>query len=271
MKNVFFLLPALLLCSAQLAFAQDTDQNTGDEDLAHFDIGGTVFLRQSYVGSDQTEVNVFPYIGVDNFHGIEVLGPAAKANLIEFGTGQGLGKWSVRAGPRVALDFGRDSSDSPTLEGLEDIGTSAVVGGFVRTTLSFIGLDVVAGQDVIDGHGGFVADFSVGTQYPGKGWYVQPALTLSWADEKYTQTIYGITPDQAQSSVLGAFDTSSGFHQASASVLGGFALTENWNFTALVSYRETLGDFRDSPIIQAKDGAASGIFSSLSISRRFSF
>jgi len=247
-----------------VAFAQ-----TAEEDISAIDVGGTVLLRQSYVGSDQTEINLLPYLGLDNVYGFDLLGPALRYKLIDIGTGRGIGKWSIRAGPQAAFDFGRDSDDSPTLTGLEDIDSSLLVGGFTRMSFGAVGFDVTAGQDIIGGHDGFAADFSLGTRYPGNGWYIQPALTLSWADENYTQTTYGITADQALSSSLGAFDTSSGFHQASANILGGFAINKDWNFTALFSYRETLGDFRDSPIITAEDGSTSGIFTSLSISRRF--
>lgn len=267
MKILKPFISAALIGLAPAAFCQDDTEN----DMTHIDVGGTVLIRPAYVGSDKTLTNILPYIGVENFYGIDVLGLAASADIIDIGTGQGPGKWSLRAGPRVAFDFGRDSSDSSTLEGLEDIGASAVVGGFARSTFGILGFDLSAGQDVIGGHEGFVADASIGTRYPGDGWYVQPIVTLSWADQNYTQTIYGITADQAQSSALGVFETSSGFHQVSATLLGGFEVDENWNFTALVSYREALGDFKDSPIIQAEDGSASGVFTLFSLSRRFSF
>ena len=257
---------ALLMGTPTVAFAQDTDEDSP----AFIDVGATVLLRTPYVGSDQTETLFLPYLGIDDFHGINLLGPNLTADFIDIGTGTGLGKWSLRAGPRVSFDFGRDSDDSPTLDGLEDIDTSAVVGGFVRYSYSFIGLDFTAGQDVLGGHDGFVAEASVGTKYTADNWYIQPALTLSWGDNTFTQAVYGITPDQAQSSALGEFDVSSGFHQASATLLGGFALTDDWNVTALFSYREAVGEYRDSPIILADDGSTSGIFTSLSLSRRFS-
>ncbi len=259
------ILSALVFGIAPNAFSQDekTDNPT------YIDVGATVLIRPSYVGSKQIETSLVPYIGLDNFYGINLIGPNLTAEFIDIGTGKGPGKWSLSAGPRVTVDFGRDSDDSPTLEGLDDVDTSLMVGGYVRSTLSVIGFDLSAGQDVIDGHNGFVADASIGTRYPGDGWYIQPIVTLSWADENYTQAVYGITSTQAQSSALGLFETSSGFHQASATVISGFEINDNWNATAVLSYREALGDYRNSPILQAVDGKASGFFTALSISRRF--
>jgi len=248
------------------AFAQDSG-----EDLSAVDIGGTVLLRQSYIGSDQTEINVLPYLGLDSVYGFDLLGNVLKYELFDIGTGRGIGKWSLRAGPRAALDFGRDSEDSPTLDGLDDIDPSLLAGGFLRASFGPVGLDISAGQDVIGGHGGFLTDFTIGTRYSAEKWYVQPALTITWADENFTQETYGITAEQALLSTAGLseFNISSGFHQVSGTLLGGYALNENWNVTALISYRESLGEFRDSPIITAEDGATGGIFTSLSLSRRF--
>ncbi len=242
-----------------------------DEKDSSVDVGGAVLIRPAYVGSDQTRTNLLPYLGFENIYGIDMFGLALSAEVIDIGTGMGPGKWSLRAGPRLGFDFGRDSDDSPTLAGLDDIGVSAIVGGYVRSTVSILGFDISGGQDVIGGHEGFVADFSVGTRYPGDGWYIQPIVTLSWADATYTQAIYGVGADAAMRSILPEFNTNNGFHQASATLLGGVELDEDWSLTALVSYREALGDFKDSPIIQAEDGSASGVFATLGISRRFSF
>ncbi|WP_427450979.1 hypothetical protein [Litorimonas sp. WD9-15] len=58
------------------------------------------------------------------------------------------------------------------MEGLDDIDSSAVLGGYVKSTIGIIGFDMSAGQDIIGDHDGFVTDLSVGTRYPGKGWYI---------------------------------------------------------------------------------------------------
>ena len=265
------LLIPLILSLPSLAYAQDLDKDKSEDEISAIDIGGTVLYRQSHIGTDETEINVLPYIGLDNVFGFDLLGNTLKYELFDIGTGRGLGKWSLRAGPRAAADFGRDSDDSPTLDGLDDIDLSVLAGGFVRATLGPVGLDISAGQDIFGGHGGFVTDFTVGTRIPGDGWYLQPAVTVTWADENFTQETYGITAEQAIASTAGLaeFNTSSGFHQVSGTLLGGFELSEKWNVTGLVSYRESLGDFRDSPIIAAEDGATGGFFASLSLSRRF--
>ncbi|WP_427454783.1 MipA/OmpV family protein [Litorimonas sp. WD9-15] len=78
-----------------------------------------------------------------------------------------------------------------------------------------------------------------------------------------------MTSDQAAASNLSAFDVKSGFHQASVTVLGGVDIDVNWSLTGVISYREALGDYRDSPIMTAPDGSASGLFATLGITRRY--
>lgn len=257
----YALLPLLALAYLpSLAFADDTT----------LDLGGAVMVRPAYTGSDDYHTNILPYIGFENLYGFDMRGLAITSDVIELGTGKGPGRWSLEAGPRVSFDFGRDSRDSVTLEGLDDIDPSLLLGGFTRATIGIIGFDLSVGQDVIGGHTGLVADASIGTRYPGKGWFVAPLLSVSWADQSFTQEVYGISEAQTATSALDQFDTDSGFHQVSASLLAGIDIDDDWSVTGLVSYREALGDYRDSPIIQAEDGSASGIFATVGIARRFS-
>lgn len=241
------------------------------KDRTTVDLGGAVLTRPAYAGSDTYKTNILPFVGFENLYGLDMRGLAITSDVVELGTGKGPGKWSLEAGPRVSFDFGRDSSDSPTLEGLENIDPSVLLGGFSRMTIGIVGLDLSAGQDIIGGHKGFVADATVGTRYPGDGWFISPFLTLSWADRDYTQTTYGISAEQTETSSLLQFDTDSGFHQVSASLFGGVELDDQWSLTGLVSYREALGDYKDSPIILAEDGSKSGVFATVGIARRFSF
>jgi len=256
----FFALLVLILGIHSPTFAED--------DPTTISLGGAVLTRPAYVGSDKYQTNILPYLGFENLYGFDLRGLSLTNTIIELGTGKGPRKWSFEAGPRVSFDFGRNSTDSPTLDGLEDIDPSLLVGGFARTSIGVIGFDISAGQDVIDGHGGFLADFSVGTYYPGDGWYIQPIATLSWSDRDYTQSIYGITAKQSEQSTINAFNVNSGFHQASATLLGGFDLDENWSVNGVISYREALGDYQNSPIITAEDGSPWGIFATIGISRK---
>ena len=50
-----------------------------------------------------------------------------------------------------------------------------------------------------------------------------------------------------------------------------YDLDERWSLTGLVSYREYLGEYRDSPILRAPDGATSDVFALIGLARTFDF
>lgn len=259
---------ALCLAAATSpAFAQTDPQ----ENIIQ--LGGALAYIPEYAGSADYDLRVLPYIGFDDLAGFELNGLALSYPLINLGTGQGPGEWSFKAGPRAGFDFGRNSSDSPTLTGFEDIDPSLLPGGFVRATFGPLGLRVDAGQDIIGGHEGFNADVSIGTFLPerllAEGLSIAPSVTLSWADQTHNQAIYGVTAQQSAASGLAQYNLGSGFHRASANLIGWYQLDKKWQLNAVVSYREYLGDYRDSPILRAPDGATSDVFTIIGISRRF--
>ena len=59
---------------------------------------------------------------------------------------------SLRVGPLISINFGRDESDSPDLKGMGDIGTSFEVGAFVSYLLPNDRVRVRLRQDVAGGH-----------------------------------------------------------------------------------------------------------------------
>lgn len=243
------------------------------EDTRNLRLGGALLSNTQYVGSSDYRIVPLPLISFDDIGGFQLSGLALSYPLIDIGSGRGPGGWSLSAGARASFDFGRDSDDSPTLDGFDDISASLLTGGFLRATYGVIGVNVEAGQDVLNGHNGFNADLSVGTFIPPgvlvDNLTIRPALTLSWADDNYTQAIYGVTAQQAAASILPQYNLGGGFHRASASLITGYEIDDLWQLNGIVSYREYIGDYRDSPILQAPDGATSDVFMLLGISRRF--
>jgi outer membrane scaffolding protein for murein synthesis (MipA/OmpV family) len=266
-----FLSVLILVLLALPSVTAASDQQR--EDKRNLRLGGALLSTAKYVGSSDYNLLPLPLISFDDIGGFQLSGLALSYPLIDIGSGQGPDSWSVSAGARAAFDFGRDSNDSPTLNGFEDISASLLTGGFLRATYGVIGVNIEAGQDVLNGHDGFNADLSVGTFIPPgvlvDHLTIRPALTLSWADENYTQAIYGVTAQQAAASALPQYDLGGGFHRASASLITGYQIDDLWQLNGIVSYREYIGDYRDSPILQAPDGATSDVFMLLGISRRF--
>lgn len=114
-------------------FAQDIDNRMVTDNTAH--VGISAVVLSEYLGFADEDIQALPYLSVDNFKGFDLFGTALSYRLIDTGTGEGLGKWSLQASPRIAYQIGRDSDDSPNLTGFEDINGSLPIGGYVRSTL----------------------------------------------------------------------------------------------------------------------------------------
>lgn len=258
---------ALSVSVSPTVYAQNVD-NTASSGSSVY-VGATAFVSPEYLGADDDEIQVLPYLEIHDFKGFDFFGTALTYRLIEVGTGQGVGKWSFRAGPRIAFQSGRDSDDSPTLTGLEDVDGSLPIGGYIRSTVGPVGFRVDAGQDVIGGHDGFSVDASIGTSYNAEKFGIQPSATLTWGDSNYNESFFGITDEQSAASNLNAFDINSGFSSYSFNVIAWYKITENYQLGAYASYREFFDDAEDSPILQADDGSTNGLFAGVSLTRKF--
>ena len=258
---------ALSVSVPSTVYAQNVDNTSTASDDAYF--GAAVLTTPEYLGSDDNETLVIPYLEISDFKGFDFFGTSLSYRLLEAGTGQGIGYWSLRVGPSISYQRGRDSDDSPTLAGLEDVDASLPIGGYIRSTLGPVGFRIDAGQDVIGGHDGFTVDTSVGSAYTTDKFGIQPSATLSWGDSNYNESFFGITQEQSNASSLAAFDIGSGFNSYSFNVIAWYQIHKDYQIGAFASYKEFFDDAEDSPILQAEDGSTNGLFAGVSLTRRF--
>jgi len=267
MKTFVLALTVSIAASAH-AFAQSEVSNESDEKGVAF-LGGLTTYSSEYLGSGQEDFGALPYVSVQNYKGIDLFGTSLSYRVLETGTGQGLGKWSLRAGPNLTYQGGRESDDSPTLTGLEDIDFSVLAGGYVRGTFGPVGVRLDAGQDIAGGHDGAVVNASVGTFLPLGKLKIQPSASLSWGSADHNQSFFGITQEQSNASGLTVNDLDSGIFGYSVNLVTWYELSDDYVITAIGSHRWFANDADDSPILLAADGADTGVFFALGIARKF--
>lgn len=231
--------------------------------------GASIFHSSAYLGSAETETRALPYLSFEDVKGFDLIGTRLSYRLIETGTGQGFGKWSLRAGPSLSFQSGRDSDDSPTLTGFEDIGAAFPIGGYLRSTIGPVGFGLNAGQDIAGGHSGLTVDASVGTFLPLGRVFIQPSLTASWADRRHNNSYFGVSSEQSQASGLNAYGIGSGFHSYSAGVVSWAEFGDHYAISFIGAHRWFTGNAADSPILNASDGSKTGVFAAISLSRKF--
>jgi len=259
---------AFALCLSSAAHAQVADSPVNSNDGTGY-IGASILLNSEYLGSADEEIRALPYLSFDNVKGFTLFGTTLRYRALDIGTGQGLDKWSLRAGPSIGFQGGRDSDESENLNGFDDVDGSVPLGGYIRSTIGPVGLGLNVGQDIIGGHDGLTADASIGTFYRMGNFAVQPTATISWADNKHNDSFFSVTPEQAATSGLAAFDADSGIYAYSAGLVSWVVIDDKYAVSLIANYRWFTGDAADSPILNASDGSRNGIFATVGVSRKF--
>lgn len=261
------LIASLALTTTAFAQSGEVSNETDESDVVFL---GAIGLHSSkYLGSAEEETRILPYVSVSDYKGFDLFATSLSYRAIETGTGQGLGKWSLRAGPSLTYESGRDSDDSPTLTGLENIDASVLAGGYIRGTFGPVGLRFNAGQDIAGGHEGVSANASIGTFLPLGRLKIQPSASVSWGSADFNQNFFGITQAQSNASGLAVNDVDSGVYGYSVNLVSWYELTDDYVITLIGSHRWFNGDADDSPILLAADGADTGLFVSVGFARRF--
>lgn len=262
-----------LLSFFTLAFATQAGaqipERMADDTAGTGYVGVSGVVMSDYLGAANESVSVLPYLSFEDVKGFDLFGTALTYRAVDTGTGEGFGKWSLRAGPRIAYQIGRESEDSEVLSGLEDVDPSLVLGGYVRSTIGPVGLRLDAGQDVTGGHDGLTADLSIGTFYRIGNFAIQPAATISWADNGHNDSFFSLNSTQSAITGLDSFDAQAGIYAYSLGAVSWVEIKDKYAVALIGSYRWYTNDALDSPIINNFDGSENGLFLSLSFLRKF--
>lgn len=268
MKKLTPLLAMACLGLSSPAFAQLGGSTDGDEsDVAYF--GAIGLYSSEYFGSDDEDLTVLPFLDIDDYKGFDFFATSLSYRALETGTGEGIGKWSLRVGPSITFLPGRNSSDSETLDGLSDVDGSLLAGGYIRSSFGPLGFRLDAGQDIIDGSDGFNAIASVGTSLPLGKLFFQPSASVSWGSSNFNESFFGITEAQAEASGLAVNDVDSGIYSYSVNLVSHYPITEKLRLELVGSYRWFANEANNSPIITADDGSDNGLFLGFGVTRKF--
>jgi outer membrane protein len=120
------------------------------------------------------------------------------AGTLFLSTQQGVGwnMWrnrTMRAGPRVTFDFGRQAADSPSLNGLPDIETGTEIGLFIESFMASWRFKGDIRKEIGGGHGGLLIN---GEAAWGARWSKNAALILgmrtTYMDDTYADSYFTV-------------------------------------------------------------------------------
>jgi outer membrane scaffolding protein for murein synthesis (MipA/OmpV family) len=174
-------------------------------------------------------------------------------------------------GAQLAYEGGRAQAESAFLEShrIDDIDPGASFGAHAEW-------DVELGRTPItllarlrrhaDGALGFQADLRfTGGVYGGGRFNAAIFLQSTWADREATQARYGITPAQAASGGLPAYEAGAGILHVSAGLLWSYDLDREWMWVGGLEARRLHGSARRSPLVEE----ATATYFSLGLAYRF--
>jgi outer membrane scaffolding protein for murein synthesis (MipA/OmpV family) len=162
---------------------------------------------------------------------------------------------NYRAGVLLGYDLGRKVSDDYThLHGLGDIGRAPVIKAFASYAVSKEFPLVLRGdvRQIIGGADGMEADIGAYMPLPGSSekliMFAGPSVT--YADHRYEQKEFGVTPAQSQTSGYPVYDARAGANAAGFGFSATRFVTPHWLINVDTAVNRLFGSARDSPITQ---------------------
>lgn len=228
-------------------------------------LGAGLLHAPKYPGADSNRLRFLPIVGVA--YGRFYAGGDADGGG---GAGAAIGvdllrhpSWRLGLALAPGFDRARRESDHPSLEGLGDLdrATRAVlIGGYNWRWLS---ATVRIATDIEGEEQGTLAFFDLSARYR-----ATPQLTLSagpgitWADDDYTMTFFGVTPEQSARSTLPAYEARGGVHALRFGVGAGYRIDRTWSIGARLGVARLEGDAVGSPITRSRTQNLAGVFAS---------
>ncbi|MEM7619544.1 MAG: MipA/OmpV family protein [Pseudomonadota bacterium] len=255
-KTISFLFAFLLVgifTMPSTSFAADLYGADEPVKTKRIKLGGAAVIKPEYEGSDEYEVTGYPIVGFESMADSMFDGRVSVdgADSVKFAL---IRKHGFEFGPLGGIRFERDDDDSDTLDGIGDVDTAFVLGGYAKYHfLPKYFAQVSYHQDVTDEDTGYEIKFGVGTeQRLPNGWKMEAYVGGVFSDEEYFDTYFGVTAAQSMSSTagLGVYNPDDGIKSIEVSLGFEIPLNERWELHVKGQYDRLLDEAADSPIVE---------------------
>lgn len=226
----------------------------------HIDVGAVALSRRAYIGSDTRLTNLFPYAAAE-YKGRIFLNPQNGLGVKAINT-----KKIVWSGS-IDYNSGRDGQDTPFESELFDLKFGASLRTAVQYRFKYGAVSTQAALPLAGDYRGLRGSTRVGTLIPiTKNLKVSPSVKVSYQSGESLTNLYGLNAEQAQFAGRGTLDYDGGLSGYDLT-LAGYWRSSDKKVQALLgaSYRDLLGDVKDSPLVD-KSG---GIFVGGGFARRY--
>lgn len=178
---------------------------------------------------------------------------------------------AVSGGLVIIPSFGyvgeRDGDTDDRLKGLDEVDASLELGGRIAYAVGPV-TAYAALRKGVTGHEGLIGE--AGADYRtivNDRLILWSGANVTYADDDYMSSYFGVSPAESAASGLAAFDASGGIKSAGVRVQARYSLTEKTALLGEIQYDRLVNDAADSPVTLDKDQFAVRF----GIVRRFNF
>jgi len=229
---------------------------------ADISAGGGIGIAPDYEGSEDYKVVPVPAADIKFGNGMsmKLFGLNLRADLVRDDMWQ-LGPVANYRGERN--DVKNDAVDKmKKVDGASELG---IFGGLMYNKW-FVSIELLS--DMGNAHDGWYSKLK-----GGYNWVIDKRVTLSmgasvtYADEDYMQTYFGVSNSDSQRSGLDRYNADAGIKDVGINLGLNWVFNESWSARGIASYTQLVGDADDdSPVVEEGDegqlfGAAMAIYS----------
>ena len=243
-------LAACLALSAPAVWAQafDVVRLYGVESRADSGtIGAAVVAGRQYQGSDERRTLLLPELDYQWKSGWF----AGTSNGVGYDFSNTPG---MNYGVRATVDFGRKESRSSALKGMGDVDVRPELGGFFNYAVTpALALTSTLRYGSGNDHNGLLVDLGAAyTTVLAPQWRLGFGVAGTYANAKYLQSYFGVTPLQATRSAYAVYTPGAGVRDVRVNAALTYVLNPKTVITTGLSVSALQGDAKDSPLTRKR-------------------
>jgi outer membrane protein len=244
---------ALGMTAAPVMAYEEMSDEVREGDSGGF-VGLGVGYKPDYEGGDDYEAGIAPfgrynwgsgrYISLGGTSGTE-RAARLRANLI---SKERSNIWEF--GPLLQYRLERDSVDNNKVDKLKDVDAATELGAYVGLNSGPWKAGIGFAADVSSEHDGYLIYTKGGYKIPVNDRFsMNLGAHLTWADDDYMGTYFGVTGSESARTGLAKYKASSGFKDVGIGLTGNYMFNKKWGMLGNVAYTRMINDAEDSPLV----------------------
>lgn len=245
---------ALVICALVFPLAARGEANEANR--LRVSVGSAAFSAPEYPGSEKQRALAVPLVSAT--YGRFFLGDPGNAG---YGIGADLYRSaSWRFGTSIGMDgTRRRDKDDARLAGLGDVDETARAGLFgaysgARFIVRASAMADIGGEK----QGTLVRLDTLAHFHPAAGFTLLAGPGLTWGNDRYARTFFGVDETQSARSGLASHEARSGISSARFSIAAVYERRRDWSVAAMLALGRLQGDAADSPITADKSQNSGG-------------